>query len=109
LRSFLAAFPAGGGDLRVNLAHGQFVEAPAFSLRANLFEPIRRGCGRIDVIHDAHDDDAGWPRRSTTKRSFFWLALLMICPNWVRAVRADTTLVMCLEFRLMADGSELIN
>src|ERR1035441_10494088 len=39
----------------------------------------------------------GWPRRSTTKRSFFWLALFTICPNCVRAVRAETTLVMRLE------------
>src|ERR1017187_8760655 len=36
----------------------------------------------------------GTPRRSTTKRSFFWVARLMICPNCVRAVRAETMLVI---------------
>src|SRR5260370_36035423 len=51
----------------------------------------------------------GWPRRSTTNRSFFWLMRFRICPSWVRAVTAEITLVIDLALGLMVSPPELIN
>jgi len=52
-----------------------------------------RGKG-FQVVPTAHNDTLGAPRRPTINRSFFCVARFRICPNWVRAVRADTTLVI---------------
>src|SRR5208283_3484469 len=52
----------------------------------------------------------GSPRRPTIKRSSFCVARFMIWPNWVRAVRAETTLVMDrLACMMLNSATELIN
>jgi len=89
----LATLPADSGNFRVNLTRSQLI-----------------GSERVDVIlmlmmmtlgRHAHDDDAGSSAAINHKPSFFWLALFMICPSWVRAVKAETTLVIDLEADLM--------
>lgn len=83
-----------GSNDRIDLARRHSIRAGALCRGLHRLEFLRRRREGIDVVFDAHDDNRRLAAAIHHKTFIFLVARLMIWPSWVRAVRAETMLVV---------------